>query len=255
MTYVEGFIVAVPKANRDAYRSHASGAAPLFHEFGATRMVEAWANDVPDGKVTDFRKAVQAKEDEDVVFSWFEYPSKEVRDAANQKMMSDERMKQMGEEMPFDGKRMIFGGFAPLLEKGKTHGAYIDGFVLPVPHEKRQAYTNMAEKAARKFEEYGALHVVEAWGDDVPDGKVTDFRRAVQAKEGENVVFSWIEWPDKATRDASWEKIMKDPDMQPDHANMPFDGMRMFWGGFEPIVDSSGGGTTATADRELASAK
>ena len=97
--------------------------------------------------------------------------------------------------------------------------------------------------------------MVEAWGYDVPDGKVTDFRRAVQAKEGENVVFSWIEWPDKATRDASWEKIMKDPDMQPDHANMPFDGMRMFWGGFEPIVDSSGGGTTASAEREFASAK
>jgi uncharacterized protein YbaA (DUF1428 family) len=255
MTYVEGFIVAVPKENREAYRSHASGAAPLFHEFGATRMVEAWANDVPDGKVTDFRKAVQATDDEDVVFSFFEYPSKEVRDGANQQMMSDERMKQMGATMPFDGKRMIFGGFAPLLDKGSRKGAFIDGFVLPVPHGKRQAYIEMAEKAAKKFEEYGALRVVEAWGDDIPDGKLTDFRRAVQAKEEENVVFSWIEWPDKATRDASWEKIMADPSMHPDHGNMPFDGMRMFWGGFEAIVDSGSQGEAAAAERELESAK
>ena len=252
MTYVEGFIVPVPKSNRDQYRSHASGAAPLFHEFGAARMVESWANDVPDGKVTDFRKAVQATEDEDVVFSWFEYPSKEVRDAANQKMMSDPRMEKMGAEMPFDGKRMIFSGFESLLDKGSSKGSYIDGFVLPVPHDKQQAYKDLALKAAAKFEEYGALRVVEAWGDDIRDGKVTDFRRAVQAKDGENVVFSWIEWPDKATRDTSWEKIMKDPDMQPDHANMPFDGQRMFWGGFDAIVDSTQG---ATADRELAGAK
>ena len=251
MTYVEGFIVAVPKANRDVYREHASGAAPLFHEFGASRMVETWASDVPDGKVTDFRRAVQATEDEDVAFSFFEYPSKEVRDAANQKMMSDPRMEKM--EMPFDGKRMIFGGFAPLLDKGSRKGAFIDGFVLPVPHANKQAYTDMAEKAAGKFEEYGALRVVEAWGDDVPDGKVTDFRRAVQAKEDENVVFSWIEWPDKATRDQGWEKLMKDPDMQPDHGNMPFDGMRMFWGGFDAIVDSAE--QTTAAERELAGTK
>jgi uncharacterized protein YbaA (DUF1428 family) len=255
MTYVEGFIVAVAKANRDAYRSHASGAAPLFHEFGATRLVEAWGNDVPDGKVTDFRKAVHATEDEDVVFSFFEYPSKEVRDAANQRMMTDPRMEKMGAEMPFDGKRMIFGGFAPLLDKGSRKGAFIDGFVLPVPHGNKQAYTDMAEKAAKKFEEYGALRVVEAWGNDIPDGKLTDFRRSVQAKEDENVVFSWIEWPDKATRDASWDKIMKDPDMQPDHGSMPFDGMRMFWGGFDAIVDSGAEGQAAPAQQELAGAK
>jgi uncharacterized protein YbaA (DUF1428 family) len=253
MTYVEGFIVAVPTANREEYRRHAAAAAPLFHEFGATRLVEAWGSDVPEGTVTDFRKAVQAKEDEDVVFSWFEYPSKEARDAASQKMMSDPRMEEMGASMPFDGKRMIFGGFAPLLDRGSRSGGFIDGFVLPVTHGNKQAYEDLAQKAARKFEEYGALRVVEAWGDDIPDGKQTDFRRAVQAKEGENVVFSWIEWPDKATRDASWEKIMKDPDMQPDHGNMPFDGQRMFWGGFDAIVDSAG--AAASAKHKLASAK
>lgn len=106
MKYVDGFVVAVPADKKDAYREMAAKAAPLFKEFGALRIVECWASDVPDGKVTDFRMAVKAEENEEVVFSWIEYPSKEVRDAANQKMMSDPRMKEFGESMPFDGKRM-----------------------------------------------------------------------------------------------------------------------------------------------------
>ncbi|MBB5214483.1 DUF1428 domain-containing protein [Parapusillimonas granuli] len=116
MKYVEGFVLAVPAANKEKYRRHAEAASHLFKEFGAIRFVECWGDDVPDGKLTDFRGAVKAKEDEVVVFSWLEYPSKEVRDAANEKMMSDPRMKAMGEEMPFDGKRMIFGGFVPILD-------------------------------------------------------------------------------------------------------------------------------------------
>jgi len=116
MPYVEGFVAAVPAANKEAYRSHAAAAAPVFKEFGALRVVECWGDDVPDGQLTDFRRAVQAKEDEVVVFSWIEYPSREVRDAANRKIMADPRMKAMGADMPFDGKRMIFAGFAPLLD-------------------------------------------------------------------------------------------------------------------------------------------
>jgi uncharacterized protein YbaA (DUF1428 family) len=116
MEYVEGFVAAVPAANKDLYRKHAEEAAPLFKEFGATRIVECWGDDVPDGKITDFPGAVKAKDDEVVVFSWIEYPSKEVRDAANEKIMTDPRMKAMGQQMPFDGKRMIFGGFAPILD-------------------------------------------------------------------------------------------------------------------------------------------
>src|SRR5688500_636607 len=239
MTYVEGFIAVVPAPNKDKYLEHANGAAPLFREFGATRMVESWADDVPDGKVTDFKKAVQAKDDEAVVFSWFEYPDRAARDAANQKMMSDPRMEQMGADMPFDGKRMIFGGFEPLLDEGTPgQGGYTDGFILPVPQGKKDAYREMAQKAAGVFQEYGATRVVEAWGDDVPDGKVTDYRRAVKAQDGENVVYSWIEWPSKEARNTGWEKVMKDERMQPDHDNMPFDGKRMFWGGFAPIVDA-----------------
>lgn len=116
MKYVEGFVVAVPAANKDAYLKVAADYAPLFKEFGATRVVECWGDDVPDGKVTDFRGAVKAKDDEVVVFSWFEYPSKEVRDAATKKMKSDPRMKAVGANMPFDGKRMIYGGFVPILD-------------------------------------------------------------------------------------------------------------------------------------------
>ena len=109
MTYVDGFVLAVPSGNKEAYRKHAEEAAPLFKEFGAVRMVEAWGDDVPDGKVTDFKGAVKAEEGETVVFSWLEYPDKSVRDAAQQKMMSDPRMEEIGATMPFDGKRMIFG--------------------------------------------------------------------------------------------------------------------------------------------------
>ena len=116
MHYVEGFVLAVPEANKESYRRHAAMAAELFKEFGATRLVECWGDDVPDGKTTDFRRAVKAEEGETVVFSWIEFPSKETRDAAHQKIMADPRMKAMGSEMPFDGKRMIYGGFTTMLD-------------------------------------------------------------------------------------------------------------------------------------------
>ncbi|MDB5698937.1 MAG: signal recognition particle [Alphaproteobacteria bacterium] len=115
MDYVDGFVVAVPAANKDAYLEQAREALALFKEFGATRMVECWGDQVPDGKVTDFKRAVQAKEDEVVVFSWIEWPSKEIRDAGMKKMMEDSRMKDM--KMPFDGQRMIYGGFQPILDE------------------------------------------------------------------------------------------------------------------------------------------
>lgn len=238
MTYFEGFIVPVPKANKEAYRKHASDAAPLFQEFGVTRMVEAWGDDVADGKVTDFRKAVDAKDDEDVVFSWFEYPSKQERDAANDKFMTDPRMKEMGASMPFDGRRMIIGGFDAIVEEGAPGGGYTDGFVVPVPDGKRDAYRELASKMAGVFRQHGANRVLESIADDVKRGEVTDFYRAVKAEEDETVVFSFIEWPDKATRDTAWEKIMADESLKPE-GDMPFSGQRMFWGGFEPIVDTA----------------
>jgi uncharacterized protein YbaA (DUF1428 family) len=114
MNYVDGFVAAVPAVNKNVFLAHAKMALPLFKEFGATRMVECWGDDVPDGKLTDFRRAVKAEEGEVVLFSWIEWPSKEVRDSGMKKMMEDPRMRNM--EMPFDGKRMIFGGFQPILD-------------------------------------------------------------------------------------------------------------------------------------------
>jgi len=116
MAYIDGFVAAVPAANKDAYSRHVAEVAPLFKEFGVTRMVENWGDEVPDGKVTDFKGAVKAKPDEVVVFSWMEFPSKDAHDAATQKIMSDPRMKEIGATMPFDGQRMIYGGFATMLD-------------------------------------------------------------------------------------------------------------------------------------------
>ncbi|MBS0420310.1 MAG: DUF1428 domain-containing protein [Proteobacteria bacterium] len=239
MIYVEGFIAAVPAANKAAYIEHATKASSLLKEFGVRRMFESWGDDVPDGKVTDFRKSVQAKDGEVVVFSWFEYPSRQVRDAANEKMSKDPRMADMGSSMPFDGQRMIFSGFESLLDEGpRGRTGYVDGFVVPVLTSKKEAYRQFAGRHAPMFIEYGALRVVEAWGDDVRDGKVTDFKKAVQATGAENVVYSWIEWSSKAARDAGWQKVMADERMKPDHANTPpFDGKRMFYGGFSSILD------------------
>ncbi|HET9459663.1 MAG TPA: DUF1428 domain-containing protein [Sphingomicrobium sp.] len=115
---------------------------------------------------------------------------------------------------------------------------YVDGFVLPLPNGKEDSYREQAEMFARKAADHGAIGTVEALGDGLEHGHTTDFFRAVQAKEDENVVFSFILWPDKATRDAAWEKIMADPEMQPDPQSMPFDGKRMFWGGFKPILNT-----------------
>jgi uncharacterized protein YbaA (DUF1428 family) len=246
MTYIEGFIAPVPEANKEAYRKHAAEAAPIFKEFGVKRHIEAWDSDVPEGKVTDFRMAVNAKPDEKVVFAWFEYPDKATRDAANEKMRNDPRMKSMGESMPFDGKRMIYGGFEAQVEEGSQTGGYIDGFVVPVPEGKVDAYRELASKMAKKFREHGALRDIEAISDDVPKGEVTDFYRAVKSEGGEKVYFSFIEWPDKETRDEAWKKIMADESMKPE-GEMPFAGQRMFWGGFEPIFDTAKQREPATA--------
>lgn len=115
MPYVDGFVLAVPAANKQQFIDHAAKWDPLFKEFGATRVVEAWGDDVPDGKQTDFKRAVQATGDEVVCFSWVEWPDKATRDAGMKKFMDDPRMQEMG-DMPFDGKRMIFGGFDSVVE-------------------------------------------------------------------------------------------------------------------------------------------
>ena len=114
---------------------------------------------------------------------------------------------------------------------------YVDGFVMAVPTSNRQEFIDHARLGDPAFVELGATRVLECWGDDVPDGELTDFRKAVQAKPDETVVFSWIEWPDKATRDAGMAKIMSDPRFSPEANPMPFDGKRMIFGGFTPVVE------------------
>ena len=117
--------------------------------------------------------------------------------------------------------------------------SYVDGFVIPVPTGKKEAFRKLAVDMASLFKEYGATRVVECWGNDVPDGKVTDFKRAVAAEQGETVVFSWAVWPSKSVRDEANEKMRTDPRMQPS-GDMPFDGKRAIFGGFEILCDSGG---------------
>lgn len=117
MSYIEGFVIPVPLANKQAYLDLAKMAAPIFMEHGATRVVECWGDDLKKGETNDFFTAVMAEPGEHVVFSWIEWPDKATRDAGNEKVMADERMKpEAGDEMPFSGKRLIYSGFIPILD-------------------------------------------------------------------------------------------------------------------------------------------
>jgi uncharacterized protein YbaA (DUF1428 family) len=237
MSYIEGFVAAVPRANKEAYTQHATHAVSMFKKLGATRLVETWADDVPDGKVTDFKRSVKAQPDEDVIFSWVEYPDKETRDRANKSLQEDPGMPEAMKNMPFDGKRMIWGGFSPVNDSGAaSKPGYVDGCLIPVPSANKAAYLEMADKHAAILKEYGATRVVDAWGDDVPKGKLTDYQGAVQAKDDETVIFSWVEWPSKQARDEGWEKAMKDPRMK--DMKMPFDGQRLVYGGFATLFEA-----------------
>jgi len=236
MTYIDGFVAAVPTANRDAYLDHARRVAAVFRDHGAIRSVQCWGDDVKDGHTTDFRRAVQATGDETVVFAWIEHRDKAARDATMAAVTADPREK--GAALPFDGRRLIFGGFAPIVDErpGSACG-YVDGFLVPVPPGNREAYRAMALWGFPIFRDHGIQRHVEAWGDDVPAGEVTDFARAVKADNGEIAVFSWFEWADRAARDAGVAGFMADERMATMPADMPFDGKRMVAGGFQVIMD------------------
>lgn len=117
MNYVDGFVIAVPTANKETYTKMAADYAPLFKEHGALRLVECWGDDVPEGKLTSFPMAVQCKPDETVVFAWLIWPSREVRDLGMEKVRADPRMQGEGMKDLFDGKRMIFGGFQMIVDE------------------------------------------------------------------------------------------------------------------------------------------
>lgn len=236
MDYLQGFLVPVLPGRKQAYRDMAADAAPIFADYGATRLVETWEDDVMAGKRTDMPRAVDLGKGEGLVFSWIRWPDRATCDAAAEKMMSDGRM-TMPDPMPFDGKRMIYAGFDTVVDQG-SGGAigYVDGIVAAVANDKREAFLEHARFTADMFAEQGATRVVDGWGADVPVGKVTDFARAVDAGDGETVVFGWVEWPDKSTRDAGMAALMEDSRMRDNPP--PWNGPTAIFGGFVPIFDS-----------------
>lgn len=237
MTYVDGFVLAVPDANKEAYRKLATDASVVFRRHGAIGFVENWGVDVPQGKVNCLNSAVMRKPDETVMFSWIIWPDKATRDAGNAAVMVDPDLGGPGMEMPFDGMRMIYGGFEHLLGDALVKPGLISGTVMPVPSAQRAAFKAAASKMADLFMEYGATSVVDAWSDDVPEGKVNSFHTAVLKKPDEDIVFSWINWKDRATHDAGWEKVMADPRMDEfSPSAVGADMGRMIYGTFKPLV-------------------
>ncbi|HEY0032516.1 MAG TPA: DUF1428 domain-containing protein [Devosia sp.] len=235
MSYLDGFVLAVPEANKEKYREQASAAMPMFKEFGATRFVENWPDDVPHGKQTDFYRATKIQDGEVPLFSWIEYPDRATRMEAGRKMMENPDMMNMS-DMPFDAHRMIYGGFEILHDTGsKTKPGYIEGMVSPVPVANKEAYRAAAQEQAPLLLEHGALRVVDSWGDDVPPGKTTDYQRAVATENGETIGFSFIEWPSKDVRNKAWEALMQDPRMAP--RPEVYDARRSIYGGFLPLID------------------
>jgi uncharacterized protein YbaA (DUF1428 family) len=225
MTYIEGFVIPVPAANKQKFADHARIIDAMFIEHGATRVVECWQDKVEKGQTTDFFGAVACTEDEAVAFSWVEWADKGARQRGMGEigtlMSTDPRLDPAKNPMPFDGKRMVFG---------------------------RTAALAMWEI----MKDYGAVRVIEAWQDDVTHGKQTDFFRAVKAEDGEMVVFSFVEWSSREVCESAHDNMMHDDRMKrfmgdnPD-AKPPFDGKRMVWGGFMPVVDLTRQTTGATS--------
>ncbi|WP_082537251.1 MULTISPECIES: DUF1428 domain-containing protein [unclassified Aureimonas] len=236
MSYVLGCVLPIEAGKRDRFVEQAVQAAPFFREFGASSVLDAVGDDVPKGEATDFRRAVDAKDGELVAFGWVIWPDKATKNAAEPAMMSDPRMDMS--DMAFDGKRMIYGGFEPMIDEGPGGAfGYIDGFVLAVPTARREEFVRHCREAAPLFLRNGATRHVECWGVDVPEGKVTDFHRAVKTQADETVCFAWIEWPDRETRDAGHEAVSAE--MERIDIPMPFDAKRVIHGGFAVVSRES----------------
>lgn len=242
MGYVQGFLIPVPTENRSEYLNAARASAGYFARHGVLRTVEGWGTDVPDGKLNDLKMAVELEPQENVVFAWQEWPDRASCQAAMTEAMEDPESAELHANMPFDTKRLIWAGFEQIVDHragpATAKPGYFDGILLAVPAENKVAYVALAERMAEVFVEHGALRVSEGWAEHTPDGAITDFNRATLRKDDEQIVFSWIEWPDKAARDVGWARIMEDPRGRPSGPH-PFDGNRMIWGGFETILDLS----------------
>lgn len=240
MSYIEGLIAAVPTAKKDVLHRTTAEAAPLFKQFGATRVVELLGDDIPRGKTIDFKSAVKARDDEEVVLSWVEYPDKQTRDLANQKVLANAKLKEITDALPIERERAITAGFTALLDEGRggTMG-YTESYLSVVPEANKQAYRMMAAKTSHVFEDYGAIRVVEAWGDDFSNAQPTSFKGALKAKPDEAVVLSIIEWPSKQVRDQAMPKILADNRLKSAQDNLPIDRNRMIHGGFKPLLDTA----------------
>lgn len=250
MTYIQGFVIAVPTANRQRFIDHAKNGDAVFMDHGATRILECWQDNIEKGHTTDFFGAVDCKDDESVVFSWIEWPDKAKCTAMERQMeelmKTDDRLNPEKNPMPFDGARMIYGGFEPIVEEGEAiANPYVQGFIVPVPEGNKEAYRKAAKDMWDIMKDYGAVRVIEAWQSDVPTGKQTDFFRSVKAEPGEIVVFSLVEWTSREVCDGAHDKMMRDERMKSfmEHepsAEPPFDGKRMVYGGFRPVVELTG---------------
>lgn len=237
MTCITGFIGAVPTANHDAFIQHAVLAAEAFGDLGLTSAMEAWGEDVPAGELTSFPKSVLAEDGETVIFSIYRWPDKATHDAAMQASTSDPRLDPAQNPMPFDARRVIWGNFEPILELGAPQpGGFFDGFVIPVPRSRKAEFEAFARFCDPIFMEHGAVWIAECWEVYLPDGVLTDFRRAVAATPDEAVVFSWVQWPDRAARDAGNARIYGDPRFSTQ--TCPFDMTRLIHGGFAPLLQT-----------------
>ena len=173
-----------------------------------------------------------------MVFAWIDWESEERCKAASAAMESDPEM-QMPAEMPFDPKRMIYAGFEKLGESGSPGRAgYVQGYVAPVPKAEKAAFAGMCATMREVMIEHGALHAVDTWAEDIADGKVTDFKRAVAAEQAEAIAFGFVEWPSKEAFEQAKPKVRGDERMPPPGSEMPLDGKRLIFGGFDVIMDS-----------------
>lgn len=238
MTYIQGFILAVPEDKKDTYLKMAIDAAPYFEKHGARRTVECWGDNVPHGKTTDMYGAVNAEDGEIIVFSWVDWPSQAVCDKAHEAIGKDESM-QPPEDMPFDGMRLIYAGFEMLGESGDGGASgYVQGYVAPVPKGNRDAFANLCATMREVAIDSGALRAADGWGENIGDGKVTDFKRAVKAEEGEAVAFGYVEWPSKEAFEEGSAKMREDSRMPAPGSAMPLDGKRIIFGGFKVLLDT-----------------
>ncbi len=239
MTFIQGFLVPVPEGNRDKYREMAKSAVPMFEKHGMVRMVECWADDVPHGETTDMYRATKAEDGEIIVFSWVDWGTKEAWQKAHKAFSEDEEMEAPA-EMPFDGMRMTVAEFDTLGEAGPGgNSAYVHGYVAPVPNAGKDAFAEMCATMREVAIDAGALRAVDSFAPSLADGKVTDFKQAVKAEQGESVAFGFTEWASKADYEAGMAKMREDDRMPAPGSDMPIDGKRLIFGGFEVLLDTA----------------